>query len=152
MKWRLRRVRKPSAAATKHFLEHKEKTRALVHQKLEQWNQHKTFTYRRVAIRNTKRTWGSCTSLKNLNFNYRIIFLPSHLQDYIIVHELCHLHELNHSLRFWSLLATYIPNYKACMAELRMIEKSGELNQPLALVSLQENLSDTTVISEMTVV
>ncbi len=124
MKWRLiRRRKKRRTTVTKHFTEHKEIARQLVHQKLLHWNQFYGFVYKRVAIRNTRRRWGSCTSLKNLNFSYKILFLPEHLQDYIIVHELCHLQELNHGKGFWVLVAEQIPDYQTCINELKNIDK-----------------------------
>ena len=72
-----------------------------------------------VGIRNQKSRWGSCSSAGRLNFSYKIALLPPHLADYIIVHELCHLGEMNHSLDFWRLVEKTIPDYKARRAELR---------------------------------
>lgn len=126
MKWRLvRKRRKRATSVTKHYLEHKELARVLVHEKLQYWNQFYSLTYKRVAIRNPRRSWGSCTSLGNLNFSYRLLFLPPHLQDYIIVHELCHLQELNHGKDFWLLLAVQIPQYLEHIEELKGIDKKG---------------------------
>ena len=68
--------------------------------------------YNRVAIRNQRGRWGSCTSRKNLNFNYRLLDLSPELRDYIIVHELCHLKELNHGKAFWDLVSKAIPQAK----------------------------------------
>lgn len=111
MRWyRVRRRRRSSV--TKHYLEHKEAARALVHARLAHYNTHYGLTYKRVAIRNQRRCWGSCTSLGNLNFSYRLLFLPAELADYVIVHELCHLAELNHSPRFWALVAETMPDYR----------------------------------------
>lgn len=104
----------------KHYLAYKEAARALVHRRLDELNVH-DFVYHRVSIKNMTSRWGSCSSKKNLNFNYRILFLPPHLQDYIIVHELCHLKVFNHSLAFWNLVAETAPNYKACRRELKKI-------------------------------
>lgn len=125
LRWRLvRRRRKRSTSVTKHYLEHKEDARILVHNKIAYWNQFYGFSFNRVAIRNTRRCWGSCTSLKNLNFSYKLLFLPPHLQDYIIVHELCHLQELHHKESFWKLVAEQIPSYETAIAELKHIEKT----------------------------
>ncbi len=103
----------------KHFAGYKEKARALVLGRLEHFNRHYNLTWNRVAIRNQHSRWGSCSRKKNLNFNYRIALLPPHLSDYIIVHELCHLRELNHSPRFWSLVAETLPNHRTLRTELR---------------------------------
>jgi predicted metal-dependent hydrolase len=110
---------------TKHYIDHKEEARKLVLTRLEHFNQYYQLEWKRVAIRNQRRCWGSCSSLKNLNFNYKIIFLPDHLQDYIIVHELCHIKHLNHRQDFWDLVAEQVPDYKKCVAELRAIDKLG---------------------------
>lgn len=126
MAWRLiRRRKRRRSSVTKHYTTFKEEARVLVHEKLQYWNQFYGFAYNRVAIRNTRRSWGSCTSLRNLNFNYKLLFLPSHLQDYIIVHELCHLKELNHGKNFWDLVEIHIPLHATCREQLRNIERSS---------------------------
>jgi predicted metal-dependent hydrolase len=112
-----------SAAAKRHYAEHKEAARELCHARLEHYNQHYKLTYNRVAIRNTRSRWGSCSSKKNLNFNYRILFLPPELRDYLIVHELCHLQEMNHAPQFWALVAQQAPDYKQSIKALRALEK-----------------------------
>lgn len=118
-------VRKRRGSVTKHYLLHKEQTRELVLARLAYFNQFYGFSYNRVAIRNQRRCWGSCTSLKNLNFSYKILFLPPALQDYIIVHELCHLQELHHGQSFWNLVAQVVPDYQDRMTHLKQIEKGG---------------------------
>ena len=117
--------RKRTSSVTKHYIEHKESARKLVLARLQYFNQHYGLEWKRVAIRNQRRCWGSCSSLKNLNFNYKILFLPNHLQDYIIVHELCHLVHLNHGQQFWMLVSELVPEYQTRVAELRRIDKGG---------------------------
>jgi len=70
------------------------------------------FHYNRVSIRGQKTRWGSCSSLKNINLNYKLLFLEQPLVDYVLIHELCHTIEMNHSRRFWSLVADCDINYK----------------------------------------
>jgi predicted metal-dependent hydrolase len=122
---RRRRRRKRASSVTKHYLAHKEVAREQVLARLTHYNEHYNLKWNRLAIRNQRRCWGSCTSLKNLNFNYKVLFLPEHLRDYIIVHELCHLRHLNHGREFWALVAEQMPEYKQHVAELRAIDKLG---------------------------
>ena len=103
---------------------YKRPARLLIHNRLEHFAPQCGVNYKRVAVRNTKRCWGSCSSLGNLNFNYKILFLPHCLRDYIIVHELCHLKELNHSERFWREVELVTPNYIYLKDELRRLEKT----------------------------
>lgn len=122
---RKRKRRTLSSTVTKHYLQHKEAARELALARLDHFNQHYNFSWKRVAIRNQRRCWGSCSSLKNLNFNYKILFLPPHLRDYIIVHEMCHLIEMNHGQKFWQLVGEQVPEYRASLAELKLIDKGG---------------------------
>ena len=85
------------------------------------FNQHYQLNYGKITIRNQKARWGSCSKKGNLNFNFKIVFLPLHLADYIIVHELCHLKEFNHAKKFWNLVAETMPNYLKCRNELRAL-------------------------------
>ena len=140
--------RKRASSVTKHYTTHKEHTRTLVLRRLQYFNQHYNLTWNRVAIRNQRRCWGSCSSKKNLNFNYRILFLPPHLCDYIIVHELCHLTHLHHGQDFWRLVAEQIPNYKEARAELRRIDSLGHSVAVLTTLQKQcEFAQNTSLLS-----
>lgn len=103
----------------KDFKENKQKAYALVHNKVLYFNKFYNFEIKSINIRNQKTRWGSCSKDKNINFNYKIVFLPSLFQDYIIVHELCHLREMNHSKRFWNLVAQQIPDHKKRRIEIK---------------------------------
>ena len=72
-----------------------------------------------VRIKNVKTIWGSCSSKKNLNFNFKLFFLPEALIDYVFVHELAHLKHMNHSKVFWSEVEKQIPDYKKRREELK---------------------------------
>lgn len=105
----------------KDYLLHKNTALELVTKKLALYNQHYCFDYKNISIKNTKTRWGSCSRRSYLNFNYKIALIPEHLADYIIVHELCHLGQFNHSQKFWNLVAETIPDYAVRVRELRKI-------------------------------
>jgi predicted metal-dependent hydrolase len=106
----------------REYLANKEAARALVMAKLAEFSARlggAPSTYARVSIKDQKTCWGSCSRKGNLNFNYKILFLPSPLQDYVIVHELAHLRELSHSRSFWALVGSVVPDHAARRRELR---------------------------------
>jgi predicted metal-dependent hydrolase len=67
--------------------------------------------YSRIEIRDQRTRWGSCSSRGTLSFNWRLALAPFEVLDYVVVHELCHLREANHSQRFWRLVATRRPDW-----------------------------------------
>ncbi len=124
--WGLRRRRKRlrrahSARAQAQYRQHVSHARAVAHARVAQWGSIVGAVPGRIAIRNQRTRWGSCSSKGNLNFNYRIVFLPIELVDYIVVHELCHLLEFNHSSVFWGHVGRVLPNYPLHRAALRSI-------------------------------
>jgi predicted metal-dependent hydrolase len=84
----------------------------MVISRVEFFNSLYKFHYGKISIRNQTSLWGSCTRAGNLQFNYKLMYLPKETLDYVIVHELCHLKEHNHGERFWKLVAQTIPNHK----------------------------------------
>lgn len=76
-------------------------------------------TFGRISIREQKTRWGSCSSKGNLNFNWRLIFAPEEVLDYIVVHELAHRREMNHSKAFYAIVENVLPDYKARRKWLR---------------------------------
>jgi hypothetical protein len=103
------------------YQKNKEMARHLIVSRLEYFNSFYNFSYGRVSIRDQKTRWGSCSRRGNLNFNYRLLNLSAELRDYVIVHELCHLQELNHGHGFWSLVQRIVPDHKKLRRELKMI-------------------------------
>lgn len=103
------------------FLKCKQQTLVLAENRIKYFNDFYGFKYNKINIKNQKTRWGSCSKKGNINFNYKIALLPSHLADYIIVHELCHLGQLNHSRKFWNLVAKTTPNYPKIRKELKKI-------------------------------
>ena len=101
------------------YLKYKEEARMFVRRRVEYWNQLYGFKHGRISIKNTFRTWGSCSRRGNLNFSYSLLFLPQGIADYVVVHELCHLAHPNHSPAFWAEIAKTIPDFKECRQELR---------------------------------
>lgn len=90
-----------------------------LHERVAFWAEKMQVTYNTIRIKDVKGHWGSCSSKKNLNFNYRISLLPIEGIDYIIIHELSHLTEMNHSRRFWDIVERYMPDYKSVRASLK---------------------------------
>lgn len=79
---------------------------------IEKINIHKQFKYNRIAIKDNRSNWGSCSTKANLNFNWRLVFAPIEVIEYVAIHELCHLKEHNHSAAYWALVASICPDYK----------------------------------------
>lgn len=92
--------------------------------KVDFWNSLYKFSFKKISIRNSKTRWGSCSSKGTLSFNYKILFLPAHVSDYLVIHELCHIKEKNHGPAFWSLVALKCPEFRKTRAQLRDFEKS----------------------------
>lgn len=91
---------------------YKKMARDVYEQKTAYYAKRMNVTYGRIAIRDQKTRWGSCSSAGNLNFNWRLILAPAGVLDYVVVHELAHRRQMNHSARFWSVVEEEMPDYK----------------------------------------
>lgn len=83
------------------------------------------FVYNKITIKNLVSRWGSCSTNGNLNFNCLLMLTPDYVIDYIVVHELCHLREMNHSEKFWAEVEKIMPDYQR--AELWLKQNGGNL-------------------------
>lgn len=77
------------------------------------------FAFNKITIKRSITRWGSCSSGKNLSFNWRLVFAPKEIVRYVVVHELCHLKEMNHSSRFWKLVAEIEPDFQSAITWLK---------------------------------
>jgi len=103
----------------KDYLQNKEKARIIITQKAKNFSQLLNLKFSKIRIGNQKSRWGSCTKNGTLSFNYKLLYLPENLIDYIVVHEICHLKEFNHSYKFWTLVSFVFPKWKELRNELK---------------------------------
>ncbi len=105
-RWVMRQKR--TLLRRREYLEHRERAREFLSARVPFFASVLGVSFSRIFVRDQKTRWGSCSRSGNLNFNYRIVFLPPHLQDYLIVHELAHRVEMNHSVRFWDVVRSVV--------------------------------------------
>jgi predicted metal-dependent hydrolase len=77
-----------------------------------------------VGLSNARTQWGSCSASGRIRLNWRLMLLPAHLLDYVVAHEVAHRRELNHSVRFWDVVATLYPRYREARRELSALSKT----------------------------
>lgn len=109
---RARRCLRPSPSQ-------REAARARITERAAHWAAALGVEYKRIAIKSQRTLWASCSRRGNLNFNWRLASAPPEVLDYIVIHELCHLKEMNHSRRFWAHVAAACPGYKDIRRWLR---------------------------------
>ena len=100
----------------------KVRAKQYIPKRVEYWAEIIGVKYNSVSIRAQKTRWGSCSSKGNLNFNCLLMLTDTEAIDYVVIHALCHIKELNHSKRFWSLVETYMPNYKEVQKRIKSME------------------------------
>lgn len=101
------------------FLSCKEAARELIDAAIKKYNPHYQVKFNKISIKNLRSMWASCTRNGNLNFHYKLLFLSPRVAEYVVVHELCHLKEFNHSKRFWARVIETLPDYAALRRELK---------------------------------
>ncbi|MEM1000214.1 MAG: M48 family metallopeptidase [Bacteroidota bacterium] len=89
--------------------------------RLEHWSEVTDLGFNRVRIKDLRSKWGSCSSRRNINLNWQLVFLTEKLIDYVLVHELMHLREMNHSPQFWKWVEKYCPDYKILRNQLKEV-------------------------------
>jgi predicted metal-dependent hydrolase len=110
-----------SAAAVAALARHWLRGQALqhFHQRIEHFRTHITLEPVAIRLSNARTRWGSCHASGRISLNWRLVHMPRHLIDYVVVHELAHLREMNHSPRFWAVVGSVIPDYAARRREIR---------------------------------
>ena len=98
--------------------------RVYLPKRLEQLAEQAQISYAQVTIKNQKKRWGSCSSKGNINLNWRLILVPKYVSDYVMIHELCHRLQMNHSSAYWQLVAEKYPKYQQAEAWLKQNELS----------------------------
>lgn len=91
----------------------KNKARKVIPEKVSYYAPLVGVSFNRITIRNQSTRWGSCSAKGNLNFNCKLMLLDDELIDYVVVHELCHILQMNHSTAFWAEVERVLPDYKA---------------------------------------
>lgn len=97
----------------------KEAARRYIPQRVAYFAERMGVSYGKITIREQKTRWGSCSSAGNLNFNWKLMLMPREVLDYVVVHELAHRREMNHSARFWAIVEEVLPDYRERRAALR---------------------------------
>jgi predicted metal-dependent hydrolase len=103
---------------------YKERAKALIPRRVSQLAAQYGFEYQRIRITSARTRWGSCSSRGTLSFTWRLVMAPEEMIDYVIVHELVHLHIHNHSKEFWTKVGLIMPGYKA---KRLWLKKNGPL-------------------------
>lgn len=109
----------PIRISEAEYIANKDRAQNTISGRVTFFNQFYRFQYKNISIRNQKTIWGSCTRQGKLQFNYKLLRLPQRLLDYVVVHELCHLQEHNHSEKFWRLVEKVLPDHKQLRKVLR---------------------------------
>jgi predicted metal-dependent hydrolase len=101
------------------ILKQKKLAKLLFIEKIEYWSSKMFLKYRGLRLSSARTRWGSCTHQNIISINWRLSLLPTELLDYVIIHELAHIKEKNHSSDFWNIVSKYCSDYKATRKQLK---------------------------------
>lgn len=104
--------------------------------KTKEWAEKIGVEFNNIVIKDQRTCWASCSGKKNINYSYRIVKMPLAVQDYLMVHELCHLVHMNHGQEYWELVAQFCPDYKHHRRWLN--ENKGSIFAEVELVYKEE--------------
>lgn len=99
------------------------KSKTIYNEMIEKLAEEHGFHFNKLSIKSQKTRWGSCSMNKNISLNSKLIFMPKDIVKYVMIHELCHTIEMNHSSRFWRLVENCDPNYKYNRKQLKSLGK-----------------------------
>jgi predicted metal-dependent hydrolase len=102
---------------------YREQARAVITERVKLYAARHGFKYRKIRITSARTRWGSCSSMGNLNFTWRLVMAPPEVVDYVVVHELAHLRVNNHSKEFWKQVERIMPDYKQ---RLKWLKENGQ--------------------------
>ncbi len=123
----IERLEKRTVYTKEQVKELRQHARWMLAQKTWLWAQKMQVTYGKLTIRQQTSRWGSCSVKGNLNFNWKLVLVPQDLVDYVVVHELAHRREMNHSPRFWKIVEEQLPDYRERRRRLREYETEIEI-------------------------
>lgn len=106
---------------------YKEKAKEILTERMEHYSKVTGWNYSKLSITNAQTRWGSCSHKNRINFSLRLIIMPLPVIDYVVVHELAHIVEKNHSRAFWDLVASMIPDHKHKRKELQRYARMSSL-------------------------
>ena len=119
------KLTKSAQPQAKSFFEawYKKQARAVLSERIEYFAGERGFKVKKIRVSSARTRWGSCSTKGTLSFTWRLVMAPLEVIDYVVVHELCHLKELNHSKAFWSQMEAILPDYKV---QRKWLKKNGK--------------------------
>lgn len=116
------RIARRVAYTPEQIKRYREQAKSVLAARTAYWAERMGVTYGRIVIREQVTRWGSCSTAGNINYNWKLILVPEELLDYVVVHELAHRREMNHSRRFWDVVEHELPDYRRRRKALRGYE------------------------------